>query len=81
MKRKLGYRSNLRVLLAQQGMFATTALAPLRRAGGPWWQRSAQRPAVDQEVLAGRNSRKSTTRSSLRTVRSKGRTSRRLSSR
>jgi DNA-binding Xre family transcriptional regulator len=28
-KRKLGYRWNLRVLLAQQGMFATTELAPL----------------------------------------------------
>ncbi len=29
MKRKLGYRWNLRVLLAQQGIFATTDLAPL----------------------------------------------------
>lgn len=29
MKRKLGYRWHLRVLLAQQGMFATTDLAPL----------------------------------------------------
>lgn len=29
MKRKLGYRWNLRVLLAQQGMFATTELVPL----------------------------------------------------
>jgi DNA-binding Xre family transcriptional regulator len=28
-KRKLGYRWNLRVLLAQQGMFATTELVPL----------------------------------------------------
>ncbi len=29
MKRKLGYQWNLRVLLAQQGMFATTELVPL----------------------------------------------------
>jgi DNA-binding Xre family transcriptional regulator len=29
MVRKLGYRWNLRVLMAQQGMFSTTDLAPL----------------------------------------------------
>jgi DNA-binding Xre family transcriptional regulator len=33
-KRKLGYRWNLRLLMAQQGMFATTDLVPLLAARG-----------------------------------------------